>query len=208
MTQNSFFISDTHFGHTNIIHHSHRPFASIEEMDERFIENWNGVVKKGDNVYHLGDFAWRNAEDYRKRLNGNIHLIKGNHERAAEKVAHLFIWVKDVHRIKIGEQRIFLSHYSHEVWNQSHRGVWHVYGHSHGSLADNPKRRSIDVGVDATARRHAGISIGGAINFEYETLVGTKLAPEAYRPISFEEVAAIMAFKRWEPIDHHVVDCG
>lgn len=43
---NTWFTSDTHWGHSKIIEHSHRPFESIGEMDEVLIERWNKVVKR------------------------------------------------------------------------------------------------------------------------------------------------------------------
>jgi calcineurin-like phosphoesterase family protein len=52
-----FFTSDTHFNHKNIIKLCNRPFTSIEEMNEKIIENWNNIVKPEDIVWHLGDFA-------------------------------------------------------------------------------------------------------------------------------------------------------
>lgn len=79
---NTWFTSDTHWGHKNAVHFSGRPFADVEEMDEALIANWNAVVKKDDRVYHLGDFAWtpQRAKEVRPRLNGNIRLIVGNHD--------------------------------------------------------------------------------------------------------------------------------
>jgi calcineurin-like phosphoesterase family protein len=99
---NSFFTSDTHFGHAKIIKHSLRPFKSVEEMDEQLIKNWNGIVGPKDTVYHLGDFAWRgDASLYLRRLNGNVCKIKGNHHTAAEKIRSQFQWYKDVMEVKI-----------------------------------------------------------------------------------------------------------
>jgi calcineurin-like phosphoesterase family protein len=46
----------------------------------------------------------------------------------------------------INGQYIWCSHYAHRVWNLSHHGSWHIYGHSHGSLP--PIGLSWDVGVD------------------------------------------------------------
>jgi calcineurin-like phosphoesterase family protein len=34
------------------------------------------------------------------------------------------------------------------VWNRSHHGSWHLYGHSHGRLPEPPTLLSMDVGVD------------------------------------------------------------
>lgn len=89
MTRETWVISDTHFSHENILNFTDmngnriRPeFNSVKEMDEVIIENWNSVVKKGDVVYHLGDFGF-NREEIGKiinRLNGKKKLIVGNHD--------------------------------------------------------------------------------------------------------------------------------
>ena len=34
-----------------------RPFASVSEMHEVMVANWNQVVQAQDTVYHLGDIA-------------------------------------------------------------------------------------------------------------------------------------------------------
>jgi calcineurin-like phosphoesterase family protein len=77
--------SDTHFGHVNVIRLSKRPFASVEEMNEELVRRWNARVAHDDTVYHLGDFALGPRETagiWRPRLNGNIVLILGNHDRS------------------------------------------------------------------------------------------------------------------------------
>jgi calcineurin-like phosphoesterase family protein len=50
-------------------------------MNETIIKNWNAIIKDGDTVYLLGDFMFRDSIEFLDRLNGNIILIRGNHDR-------------------------------------------------------------------------------------------------------------------------------
>ena len=80
-----FVTADNHFFHKNIIKYCHRPFNSVREMNEYMIKKWNKKVSKDDLVFHLGDFALtrnqKQLEGIRRRLNGTIILIPGNHDR-------------------------------------------------------------------------------------------------------------------------------
>lgn len=139
------FTSDQHYDHKNIIKYCNRPFADIDEMNEALIKNHNDLVSPNDIVYHLGDFAFRNHKRYLNRLNGQHHLIVGNHDGNGYKDAG-FKTVNRQKSIKIGSQVVYMSHYGHRVWDRSHHGSFHVYGHSHSNLPD--LGRSCDVGVD------------------------------------------------------------
>lgn len=80
-----FAISDEHYFNQGIITHCGRPFDSVEQMNERMIENNNRVVKPNDEVYHIGDFTYSDASIERvryllSRLKGRHHLILGNHD--------------------------------------------------------------------------------------------------------------------------------
>lgn len=178
---NYWFTADTHFGHANIIKYCSRPFKDSVEMNETLINNWNSVVGEKDLVFHLGDFCF-GKEDYDpfdryfKRLKGLIIFIKGNHDRIAWKHRNSFYAAHNsYYETDIGGKDITLCHYAMRVWNKSHHGAWHLYGHSHGSLPDDPNALSFDCGVDC----------------------------HNYRPINFEEVKQIMEKKNWKPIDHH-----
>lgn len=87
---NKWFTADTHIGHTNCAL-KWRGFSSVEEHDELIIQNWNTVIKPEDDVFHLGDVVmgtfWTNIEKV-KRLNGNIFLVLGNHDRIATRYGH------------------------------------------------------------------------------------------------------------------------
>src|SRR6218665_2406214 len=75
------FTADTHFGHARIIDICRRPFGSVDEMDRAMVANWNAVVGKNDQVFHLGDFAYRADQRLMRRvfsqLNGQKFLIEG-----------------------------------------------------------------------------------------------------------------------------------
>ena len=80
----TWFTSDTHFNHTNIIKYCDRPFSDVNEMNEKIIRNWNERVVPDDRVFHLGDFGLfkrdKEPRSILNRLNGNIYLIRGNHD--------------------------------------------------------------------------------------------------------------------------------
>ena len=78
-----FVTSDTHFCHDKEFIWKARGFESIDEMNEKIIENWNAVVSKDDIIIHLGDAMLGNTEkgiECMKRLNGKILLTFGNHD--------------------------------------------------------------------------------------------------------------------------------
>ena len=175
----TYFTSDWHLFHANIIKYSNRPFADSKEMNQCILDNLNDKVTEKDWLYFLGDMAFCQEyllESWLDKLRcKNICVIKGNHDRTAYRIKNRFFLFKDMCEINIEGQNITLCHYAMKTWNKSHHGAWHLYGHSHGSLPDDPNLLSIDVGVDTN-------------NF---------------KPYSFEDIANIMAKKKFVPIDHH-----
>lgn len=184
---NDFFISDPHWGHTNIIKYSQRPYSSAKEMDEALIQNWNAVVKPGDTVWNLGDVTFHKPEIFKniaRRLNGEHNVIWGNHDRDLIEKQNEFLneglfkstqYYKEL-RIK-HMPMIVLFHYGMRVWNKSHRDSIMLYGHSHGSLP--PFGKSVDVGVDC------------------------KEITSEYRPIHLDEVIKYMSKREGQVVDHH-----
>lgn len=144
-----FFVSDTHFGHNNIISYCKRPWETVPEMDAALVENWNKVVSPKDTVYHLGDWAFHNYECI-GQLQGNIFTVPGNHchERAKKILPYLANgFLPEVHYLKVSPDRRFvLCHYPFESWRREYR--FHLHGHTHGTAGVHPNR--LDVGIDAT----------------------------------------------------------
>jgi calcineurin-like phosphoesterase family protein len=152
-------------------------------MNEMLIKNWNDVVSPEDTIYHMGDVCFGQPYDAKKllsRLMGNICLIKGNHDKKhmMEICGDRFTWIKDYAEIEFNKQKIILCHFPFMVWNGSHRGTWHLHGHSHGNLPMSPNARRLDVGVDCND----------------------------YKLFSFDDIKSIMSKKVFEPIDHHGAD--
>ena len=108
-----FFTSDSHFGHARIIELCRRPFSDVNEMNEVLIQRWNSVVGPGNTVYHLGDFFMGPKETVflRKRLNGRIVLIKGNHDKKDSLLKEAGI--DEIHRsleLELDGHKLFLAH--------------------------------------------------------------------------------------------------
>lgn len=150
--KNTFFTSDTHFSH-NLVARL-RGFVSIEEMNDVLIDNWNSVVNKGDDVYHMGDFSFtKNTEipSFVNKLNGNIYLIRGNHDNfgLSDHNSRGFSWVKDYYELHLKDikQRFVLFHYPIRSWHWNYKGVIHLYGHTHHTIDQN-WGKSMDVGID------------------------------------------------------------
>lgn len=139
--------ADTHFGHNNIIRYCNRPFNTVDEMDDKIIENWNNVVTNEDIVYVLGDFAFNNFKTYVDRLNGTrIYLLPGDHDKSAQNYGKLKITDTTLNLKFNGGTSVTLSHWCYRVWHASHYNSFHAFGHSHGRL--EPVGKSWDVGVD------------------------------------------------------------
>jgi calcineurin-like phosphoesterase family protein len=144
------FTADLHLGHANIISYCSRPFASVDEMNQTLIDNWNAVVGPSDTVWVIGDFAFMRADPKTLRrlfsqLKGSKHLICGNHDgRSVRELP----WSsgRDYAEIVVDKTRVVLSHYSMRTWNGMRHGAVQLYGHSHGQLPGT--RQCLDVGVD------------------------------------------------------------
>lgn len=176
------FSSDQHFFHKNICRFSNRPFSSLEEMHETFINNINEKIKERDAFYIIGDYSFGNFKDTKELTDRikckNLILVRGNHDRMRDG-EYLRLGFKQVHKyleIKHNRTLYVLSHYPFLVWRNSHHGSRNLTAHSHGSLNEVHKETTrLDVGVDC----------------------------HYYYPISLEEVEAIMSTRTYKPVDHH-----
>lgn len=148
----TFFISDTHFNHSNILEYTKRPYKTLEEMNRALIELWRSRVQPDDYVVHCGDFFMGRSDDAPAifaQLTGKIVLTPGNHDKLMFKtrlVDKLVLYDK-ILEMQLGKDCVVACHFPIDVWNNAHKGWFHVHGHSHGSSYDVGGR--VDVGVDA-----------------------------------------------------------
>lgn len=151
-------ISDTHFGHANIIKYANRPFASVSEMDEQMTLRWQTLVAENDTVFHLGDFSLHKKDILRQfdLLPGRKFLIKGNHDHS--KIVNLpwrgvFPYLELSKGEKFGQDIIprdcVLFHYPISSWNGKFHGSCHFFGHVHAAVGFTEKR-SLNICVEQT----------------------------------------------------------
>lgn len=182
----TYFISDTHFGHKNILTFDRRPWETVEEMDDCLIANWCRVVRADDVVYHLGDVAmWGNQTSplgYLHQLTGQIRIVPGNHDdwlvAAADEVSsatggRVQLLAPLVEVKGVAHASLVLCHYALETWHHSHK-VIHLHGHTHP--AHDPPDPS--PGLAHKARRY-NLCMGGLFYGE---------EPRRWRPLTLKEI--------------------
>jgi len=174
----TWFISDTHFQHKNILEYSERPFEDIYEHDQALIDIWNEYVQPTDVVYHIGDFALGNDFDRIEHicgsLSGFIHLIPGNHDTLRKLEIYGRYFTIEPPLLHLRKPNVILCHYPLAVWHGSHFGIPHLHGHSHGSYVSEGK--ILDVGVDVEPK---------------------------YRPKEWEELEDKLSKIKYKQKDHH-----
>lgn len=179
----TFFTSDTHFGHGNIIKYSSRPFKDYEHMDWEIVNNWNKMVGDTDVVYHLGDLALGPSDrwdEIMKSLNGYKVFIVGNHDRifAGEKPRQREKWDEKYHEwfdevwdnleiVLDDGTEVNLSHFPYD--GDSHgkdrysefrlkdEGQILIHGHTHAEWASKEMDSRVSRSKAGTLQIHVGM---------------------------------------------------
>ena len=172
MWMGTWFTSDLHFGHANIIRYCSRPFADVDDMNRGLIERWNETVAADDLVWVLGDVAMgiiTESLPLIRELNGDKRLLAGNHDRcwsghgqrSEEWIdRYLDAGFTEIHQgentLTIGDQQVLACHFPYHGDSQDEaryvsnrpidHGDWLLHGHVHATWKQNG--RMINVGVD------------------------------------------------------------
>ncbi len=177
----TWFTSDTHLGHTNIIDFCHRPFwksletcqlcagtgrrtvgrmgeqdclpPDVHAHDEALIAKWNNVVAPDDVVYHLGDFAFGNF----KKITEYAERLNG--QKTLIRGNHDRLSDSQYRRMGFRVRKymvlgsVHLQHHPPRE-NEASRGFYLV-GHVHQAWTDRrgPRTLILNVGVDVRGYR-------------------------------------------------------
>ena len=153
----TWFTSDTHFSHRNIIKMRTdvdkplRDYVDIDEMNEDMVDKWNSLVAPHDKVIHLGDVAFAmkelNSLEILNRLNGKKTLVMGNHDYKAKQYMEYFSNVCGCMEYTLdGDKRVILTHIPVHTSQVDYRFVGNVHGHLHSDSI--PDDRYICVSVE------------------------------------------------------------
>ena len=136
-TKDTWIISDTHFGHKNIVKYCNRP----ERHNEIMMNQWVDLVGDEDTVLHLGDVAvWYGDEEEKWQriagaMPGSKYLLRGNHDKIKDSEwANLGYTVIPEFIHEFDGVRVLFSHYP-----DTERGhLWdiNIHGHIHNNDYD------------------------------------------------------------------------
>jgi calcineurin-like phosphoesterase family protein len=207
-SNNVWFTSDTHYGHSNIVKgvtnwrnaegeipiEQVRDFKDVETMNELMVENINANVDANDWLIHLGDWSfggYDKIQEFREQVNcNNVVLILGNHDhhiqRDIPKFRKMFNHIANYEELRITRKTdtnntLILCHYPIISWNQMHHGSFMLHGHQHlkGERKFGQGKR-MDIGLCGS---------------------------EEFRPYHIEEIVDLLSKRQYETYtehDHHV----
>ena len=138
-----YYTSDLHIGHKNSIQFDNRPFADVDEMEREIISRWNKKVNDEDDVYIVGDIFYHyknDKEEFRRKLNGKLHLIVGNHDYEMLNTGAALDCFESVDNLKLiidDGRKVVVCHFPIVSWNMKHHGAYHIYGQVHSKIDED-----------------------------------------------------------------------
>lgn len=170
----TYFTSDLHFCHNREFLYQPRGFENVYDMNDAIVKNWNSIVGMEDDVYVLGDLMLNdNEEGFRllKQLNGNLHIILGNHD--TDNRVELYNICYNVVEccyatvLKYGKYHFYLSHYPTLTANkEKHLSecLINLCGHTHTQDRWSDWNKGIIYHVECDAHNCTPVSIDTVIN--------------------------------------------
>lgn len=127
-------------------------------MNDKIVQNMLSALRSGDELYFLGDLAWRRyaLDEFFDRWSKSIplHWILGNHDKNWQPFRSKCASVSELKRISIGDNTVVLCHYPMLTWDKSHYNSWMLFGHhhsfSHGfkEIEEKTKGKMLNINVE------------------------------------------------------------
>jgi calcineurin-like phosphoesterase family protein len=145
---NIWLVSDTHFGHANILNFGDykgdpiRRFDSIDDHDAMIRQLWSDYVRPDDIVYHLGDVAMHKRHiPQMSGLPGRKRLLMGNHDdpRWINFYREHFQKIAAYRDINVAGKRVVMSHIPIHMGDDSARWNINIHGHLHENQIDDQR---------------------------------------------------------------------
>lgn len=142
------YISDTHFGHANIMKYCDRKFKNVAEMDAHMWSILSKFDADGHSIFFMGDwgFSWPEAAMGGFKNWHNHVMIYGNHDNEVPSfytrwfgtiVGRRHTWKE--HTLHITDDDYFLV-LSHEPQKHIEKGYINLYGHHHNNMTRYPEK--------------------------------------------------------------------
>ncbi|MEE1113896.1 MAG: metallophosphoesterase family protein [Eubacterium sp.] len=194
------YIADQHFFDEDVLFRmDKRKFGSVDEMNEYMIAQWNDTVKRGDEVFVLGDmFSLKGADPEAvnrvlHRLKGKITLIIGNHDAGwiakpaidtgRFKAIHHYMEINDTGR------RLILSHYPIPFFGKNHMrdkngslSTVMLHGHLHDT-----KEAGLMYRFEKEAAEESFVTAKGTEEPMTMNLINCFCGYSDYRPLGLDE---------------------
>lgn len=148
----TWFISDTHFDHTNIIKYCGRPFETVTEMNRVIWSNWNKCIRPDDLVIFGGDMAYgrgsRKPRWWLEQLNGRKIYLTGSHDKGIRPHPSVYheldgrlLFVAEAAIVRAMGESIFVVHEPGDVPHDWPGWVIHGHVHNNKPHADIVRKR-------------------------------------------------------------------
>ncbi|QLD85212.1 hypothetical protein HWV23_05565 [Natronomonas halophila] len=147
--------ADLHFDHGEVLEYTDRPFASVGEMNDRLLANWNRVVGPDDEVVYLGDLVVPSepttVRRWLRRLNGDITFVVGDHDEGVRRTRA--VTARRQYRFEADGSGFLCIHDPADA--PSERSDWLIHGHHHDMRPEefpfvDPETRRSNVSVELT----------------------------------------------------------
>lgn len=132
--RNTWVWSDLHFGHSNILDFSDRPFENVDQMNNVLVDNFNDCVNSDDISIWVGDISFLNNERTNEILdscNGYKILVVGNHDLKKGKLKNMnFNEVHVLYLVDFPDLSLVFTHYPMFNLIEEYPYI-NVHGHLH-----------------------------------------------------------------------------